>query len=261
VTGNIATLHVGVADPAGRRYAVANPAGLLAPASAVRDLMPTRFLRDTEPGADYIVVTADEFEIPARDLADWRRTHLRGITEDVAPGSTPRDARTLVVRVSDIYDEFSGGLPDPMAIRNFLEYAFRNWGPSQPGERLQYVCLVGDANRDTRDREGTGVKNLVPSWQGGYDPYGSDDANPTYASDDLLARFDGPTDRLTDLIIGRLPVSDPEGASRVIHDKVLGSEHHQSIHPNRNRAIVRQGEGRADYRVSGELHFVGRAKN
>lgn len=238
VEQGVATLTFGTADPAGRKFALANPGGIQSPLFVQRDLKPTRWLRDRDPGADYLVITADEFEESARELANWRRTHLRGITSDVPNGQAPREARTAVVRVSDIYDEFSGGRPDVSAIRNFLEYVWLNWGSGLPEDRLKYVCLLGDANRDTRDREGTGVKNLVPTWQGGYDPAASQDASPAYASDDFLGRFDGPADRLTDVAIGRIPVVDPSTAGALIQGKVIGVESFDGFNPNRNRAIL-----------------------
>lgn len=237
-TAGGATLAFGVDDPTGRRFALANPTEILAPLFVQRDPAPTRWLRDPEPGADYIVITADEFEESARELAGWRRTHLRGITEDVPPGQAPREARTAVVRVSDIYDEFSGGRPDATAIRNFLEYVWLNWGSGLPEERLRYACLLGDANRDTRDREQTGVKNLVPTWEDGYDPAASSAANPAYASDDFFGRFDGPYDRITDLAIGRIPVVDPSTADQLIAAKVIAYESFDGFNPNRNRAIL-----------------------
>ena len=66
-------------------------------------------------------------------LAAWRRGHLRGITEGTPAGVAPRSARVALVRVSDIYDEFSGGRVDATAIRNFLQYAWAEWGEAEPG--------------------------------------------------------------------------------------------------------------------------------
>ncbi|MDZ4805848.1 MAG: C25 family cysteine peptidase [Candidatus Eisenbacteria bacterium] len=238
VISGVATLAFNVDDPTGRRYALANPAGIQTPISIQRDTLPQRWLRDVDMSADYIVITADEFEGSAGDLATWRRTHLRGIASDMPVGQTPRDARTAVVRVSDIYDEFSGGRPDVAAIRNFLKYAWLNWGSSLPEDRLRYVCLLGDANRDTRDREGTGVRNLVPTWEGGYDTATILDSNPAYASDDFFGRFDGPADRITDLAIGRIPVVDPEIAEDLIRRKIVGVESFDGFNPKRNRAIL-----------------------
>lgn len=236
--GSNGVLTINTGDPTGRRYAAFNPAALRAPASIVRDQRPARWLRDDEPGADYILIVADELAAAAEPLAEWRRTHLRGITEDAPVGVPARSARVALVRVSDIYDEFSGGRVDATAIRNFIQYAWNHWGRAEATlPPPLYVCLVGDSNRDTRDREGTGVKNLVPTWEGGYDVSSADEGSPAYASDDFFGRLGGPRDRMTDLAIGRLPLSDPDNAAEVIERKVIGSEEFPGFNPNRNRAI------------------------
>jgi hypothetical protein len=236
------TLSFRVADPGGHEYVAVNPAGLKPPASVELDSRPSRWLRDASQGVDYIVITWDEFAPAAEQLATWRRTHLRGITET-------RQARTAVVKVTDIYDEFSAGMVDPTAIRNFLQYVTWNWGKSVPRREgpddsglpnLSYVCLIGDANRDARDYERTGVRNLVPTWQGGQDNIGvgSPGGLAQYSTDEYYGRMEGLTDRYTDLVIGRIPVLTAEQATQVVQGKVIRSEQFPGMNPNRNRAII-----------------------
>jgi len=119
-------------------------------------------------------------------------------------------------------DEFGWGLKSHIAIRNFIDYAFHTWeaGPI-------YVCLLGDASFDPKDVFGGGRRetDLVPvpaywNWIGGI-YLGSD-----YLSDDYYVRtFDDalevPPDRLTDLVIGRLPASDVEEARVMIDGKTV----------------------------------------
>ncbi|MCK4593806.1 hypothetical protein KAU45_04840, partial [bacterium] len=57
--------------------------------------------------------------------------------------------RVEVVRVDDIYDEYSGGRLDPAAIRNYLYHAFTDY----VGDPLTFVTLVGDATYDYRDSD------------------------------------------------------------------------------------------------------------
>ena len=45
-----------------------------------------------------------------------------------------------IVDVDDVYNEFNDGLYHPVAIKNFLKYAYANWQPPAP----TYVLLVGD---------------------------------------------------------------------------------------------------------------------
>ena len=67
-----------------------------------------------------------------------------------------RGLRTMAVTVDEIYDVFNFGVPDPSAIRRFLDYAYTYWS-SPP----RYVVLVGKGSYDYRDRMGFG-QNHVP---------------------------------------------------------------------------------------------------
>ncbi len=236
---NGTTLTLTVASGAGRRYCVIAPAGIAKPLGLERDKRPTRWLRDRTNAADYLVIAHDDFMEAAVEIANWRRTRLRGITEMTdlaAPGVPPRDAKTMTVKVSDIYDEFSGGRVDPTAIRNFLQYAYSRWA-NAPDAPLSYVFLIGDANRDTRNYEESQVGNLLPSWQNGFD-WIDDSTNPQYSSDDYFGRMEGPDDRLTDLVIGRLPVTTGEEALAVVRTKIIASETLDRVNPGRGRAVL-----------------------
>ena len=67
-----------------------------------------------------------------------------------------------VVDVEDVYDEFSAGEKDAVAIRSFLSSAVRNW-PIPP----RYVLLAG-AGRMTREAGSAGPSwtRFPPSWCG-----------------------------------------------------------------------------------------------
>jgi hypothetical protein len=66
--------------------------------------------------------------------------------------------RVQVVRVDDIYDEYSGGRLDPAAIRNYLYHAWTDY----VGDPLTFVTLVGDTSYDYRDTEN---RYLGPNWR------------------------------------------------------------------------------------------------
>ncbi len=110
--------------------AVAEPA-FLTPASIERDTPSD--LKNPANGADWIVITHAAFREQAEQLAAHRAT-FSGL-------------RTMVVDVQDVYDEFSGGLLSPEAIREFLAYARDHWTPPAP----RYVVLFGDGNLDYKD--------------------------------------------------------------------------------------------------------------
>lgn len=90
-------------------------------------------LKNPANGADWIVITHAAFRAQAEQLAAHRAS-FSGL-------------RTMVVDVQDVYDEFSGGLLDPEAIRQFIAYAYTHWQPPAP----RYVVLFGDGELDYKD--------------------------------------------------------------------------------------------------------------
>ena len=180
--------------PAERVFLLVERARAALPEAALVE--PGYRLRRPGVGAREIVVAPPELEAAARALA--RHRNALGLP-------------TVVALTRRIYDEFGGGLPTPHAIRAFLAYAFRQWHP-----RPEYVLLLGDASLDARDRYGTGVPNLVPTYlvetsQVGQTP--SDHWLVTVAGDDPLP----------DLLVGRIPVRTPEQARAAV-DKIVAYE-------------------------------------
>ncbi len=100
------------------------------------------------------------------------------------------DPEVKIVTTQEIYDEFSWGLFDPTAIRNFLKYAYENWrvAPS-------YVLLVGDACYDMKNNTGDSPPTLVPTYE-----------DELRATDDWFVQLDG--DRTMDMLVGRLAVQN-----------------------------------------------------
>ena len=238
-TGAIGEFAVG--SDAARTVAVASDDDLLTPAAgSYRDDPPAgengspTWLRDATSAVDYVLVVGDGFEDAAEVLAQWRRNNLLGITES-------RPARVQVVRVSDIMDEFTWGMWDPIAIRYFLEYMYRYYGPGE--DRLSYCVFLGDHTYDPRDFHQNGIPDIVPSWEDNRS--GISDiryGNIQYATDDPLARFDGYDtglyDNYTDLILGRIPARTAAELRGVIEQKIKRAEEAPSYGPWRTKAIL-----------------------
>ena len=124
------TFQDAVSNPDNAYIAAAEPA-FLTPANIALDTPSD--LKNPANGADWIVITHAAFRTQAEQLAAHRAS-FSGL-------------RTMVVDVQDVYDEFSGGLLDPEAIRQFLAYARDNWTPPAP----RYVVLFGDGNYDYKN--------------------------------------------------------------------------------------------------------------
>lgn len=148
-------------------------------------------------GADYIIITHADFHDDAQRLANHRRA---------------QGLRAVVVRVEEIYNEFSNGQFDPTAIRNFLRHAFYQWQSPSPS----YVVLLGDANQDYKDNLQSGTPNYVPSYNLASFFFGE------ISSDNWFVDIKG-NDRLPEMHIGRLAASSAEEASIMV-DKIIRYE-------------------------------------
>ncbi|HIE10490.1 MAG TPA: DUF11 domain-containing protein [Kiritimatiellae bacterium] len=108
-----------------------------------------------------------------------------------------RGLRTMTVTVDEIYDVFNFGVPDPAAIRRFLDYAYTYWSIAP-----RYVVLVGKGSYDYRDRMGFGQNHVPVRLQS--TPEG------LFASDIWYADVVG-DDAVPEMAIGRIPaVSEAE---------------------------------------------------
>ncbi len=146
-------------------------------------------LRASTNGADYIIITHDNFFSSALEYASYRQQHDQ--------------LRTRVVRISDVYAQFAGGRVDPIAIRDFLRFAHFNWSGAKPS----YCLLVGDGVYDFRDNLGTGGINYVPPYVAPGDETVSDE-NFVYLDEqfDLDSDDSYGVDRGVDMVIARWAV-------------------------------------------------------
>ncbi len=98
------------------------------------------------------------------------------------------------VRIGDVFDEFGWGVRDPVAIRNFLKYAYYNWHGPSGTDTLKYVLFVGDGDYDYRNIESQADANWMPPWE-----YNSE------CTDDFFSLFTNASD-LPWLLTGRWPL-------------------------------------------------------
>ncbi len=174
-----------------RRYWIAAGEGFLVPEAI--EVRP--FARPPRPegGADYIAIVHPELAEAVQPLLDYRAS---------------QGLRVFTVTPAELYDAYSFGLPDPVAIRDFLADALRTW----PDPKPRFVLLVGDASYDAYGYVGGSERNLIPTA-----------LVQTYfvgqtASDNWLADADG--DGRPDLALGRFPAQTPEQV-RAMVDKTL----------------------------------------
>jgi CheY-like chemotaxis protein len=157
-------------------------------------------------GADYILITH-------RDLG-WNQNgdQLAWLT-DLITHREAQGLRVFVADIQDIYDEFSYGIKSPVALKDFLAYAYSNWTPPAP----RYVLLVGDSTYDPKDLWlNLDTTAYLPTYLMFTDHKGET------VTDQWFVTFSG-EDAVADMHIGRLPAADAAQAA-VMVSKILTYE-------------------------------------
>ncbi len=151
-------------------------------------------------GADMIIVTNPLFTDASQRIAQ--------LHEDKDGLST------VIVTTDQVFNEFSSGIPDPTAIRDFIKMLYDR----SDGEEPKYLLLMGDGSFDPKDRVENNT-NYVPTFQ----TKQSWNSAASYVMDDYFGFLDdneGDDGRgVLDIGIGRFPVTNPEDAS-IIVDKI-----------------------------------------
>ncbi|HEX9973288.1 MAG TPA: type IX secretion system sortase PorU [bacterium] len=177
-------------------YIALTPAAYVTPERIERATLAN--LRTSIAGADFIIITHEDFYQSMLQLQSHREIH--------------DSLTTAVVKISDIFNEFSWGLYDPTAIRDFIKYAFDNWIPAP-----KYVLLCGDGDYDYKNIDSNLDKNWIPPFQ---TTEISENVNRTM--DEWYVLVSG-RDEKPDLSIGRFPVQTAEEASNVV-EKIIEYE-------------------------------------
>jgi hypothetical protein len=154
----------------------------------------TSNLKSPRENIDYIIITHEAFYDDITALKEYR---------------TSKGLNVESVKIQDIYDEFSYGIKDARAIKDFLTYAYSNWNMNG---HPAYVLLVGDASIDYRDDTGNfskGNVDYVPTYL--YQTYQLGDT-PT---DNWFACVSG-TDPIPDMILGRLCVKTAADVNNIV---------------------------------------------
>jgi hypothetical protein len=173
--------------------------------------------------ADLIIVTHPALLSEAQRLAQF---HVQ------------RDGlRTVTLTTDQVYQEFSGGTPDPAAVRDLVKMYFDKAG-NDLSKRPKHLLLFGSASYDYRYRI-TGNSNLVP----GYESINSLDPLSTYTSDDFFGlledadniNLNDPTATI-DIAIGRIPARNTDEAKTMV-DKIIRYHAKESLGVWRNHSV------------------------
>jgi len=156
-----------------------------------------------EGGSNYLIITHPLLKKYADMLGEWRSLHLKGYTNPV----------TDVITVDDIYNNFSFGVKDPVAIKRFIYYASVNYNPSP-----SFILLFGRGTYDSKNHFGyEPPTDLIPLHSEGANVNFYGLLNTNYNWDDWYVDFGG--DNKPDIPIGRINVDNANDARDVV-DKI-----------------------------------------
>jgi hypothetical protein len=152
-------------------------------------------LRADTTGAAYIAIGPPDLLAPLQPLLDYR---------------SQNGLKVMAVPLQSVFDQFNGGIPEPQAIRAFLQFASRNWQ-----QKPIYLLLVGDATYDPLGYQAPPEANRLPVFLV-ETSFGGETA-----SDVIFTQLDD--DASPDLAVGRIPAQSPDQVS-VLVAKTLAFE-------------------------------------
>ncbi|MFN5223527.1 MAG: type IX secretion system sortase PorU [Bacteroidota bacterium] len=155
---------------------------------------------------DMVIITHPDFESEASRLADFHRNE--------------NNLRVALVRPQEIYNEFSSGAADLVAIRDFMRMFYNR--ATNPADLPKYLLLFGDGSYDNKG-SGESNTNFIPTYQS----LNSISLIRSYVSDDFFGFLDDQEgdwdDTFTDLLdvaVGRFPVKNLSEA-RIVVNKTI----------------------------------------
>ena len=158
-----------------------------------------------------------------------------------------------VVTTDEVFDNFSAGLSDPMALRNYIKFLYENSIDANGNASLGYVLLLGDATVDFRNNASP-QPDYVPS-----NLYFTRTTLFTMATDEWYAHMDVsdqfPGRSVMDVALGRLPVETAEEALLAV-DKVIGYELDSPREPWRNEIILVADDELSSFESACETQWV-----
>jgi len=169
---------------------------------------------------DYIIVSNPLFLSEAQRLAKLHEENS--------------NLKVKVVTPEMVYNEFSSGSQDPMAIRNFMKMFYDRAGNAS--EMPKYLLLFGDGSYDNKNRIENNTNFVVT-----YESDISFEGAQSYASDDFFGFLDDnengtSTWESLDLGIGRFPVTSLTEAKNIV-DKIYRYASLTDLTPNSNYLI------------------------
>jgi len=211
-------LFVDVLNGKPHHYFVSKRDVLLKPSLALKNVVS---LRDEDSGPDMVIIYHPDFKDAALRLKEHREKKL----------PYKDNPYVKAVNVEDVYDNFSGGKRDVIAIRNYIKFLYDNFTvDSFP--ILKYVLIIGEGTYDYRNYLGRG-NCFIPLYMNRY--FTNEDE--AIEDEDFLTKLDDGDDRVPDIAIGRLSVVTTHEANAWV-DRIIRYENNPEYGSWKNKIIV-----------------------
>ena len=220
---------VGVSSQSPRRYIAALPAAFKSvEASTIKKDEHSNW-RSPNHGADMVVITHADFlsTNPVTGKDEGPLARFVSLRQNANINDT---LKVEVVKIQDVFDEFSGGLYDPVAIRDFLKYAYENW-PRRP----LYVMLVGDGDYDPKNVINKTGKNWIPTYH--TEEFNTSEFDVRNRVTDSKFTYIAGDDETMDMAIGRVPARSLAEVEAYV-EKVTRYETQPAFGAWRNTAVM-----------------------
>ena len=181
-------------------------------------------LHNLSSDIEYVIISHPDFISASNRLSDFH------FSQD--------GLKSVVVTPQQIYNEFSSGMQDVTAIRDFLRMLYK-----RPESQLKYLLLFGDGSYDPKNRIPNNT-NYIPTYQS------DNSTHPifSYVTDDYFGLLDDDEglfiNDLVDIGIGRLPVSSISEANIMV-DKIQQYYAKESFGSWRNDVVFIADDGDA----------------
>lgn len=151
---------------------------------------------------DMLIIAPAKFISYANQIADHHRN------ED--------QLKVNVITPDKIYNEYSSGVADVSAIRNFVKMFYDR--ATTENDMIKYLLLFGDGSFDNKGEQESNTNQILT-----YQSENSISPTQSFVTDDffgLLDNEEGEADGMVDIGIGRLPVNTSEEA-QIVTNKIL----------------------------------------
>ncbi len=206
-----------------KRYLAATSAAFTDIEASKIELDAPSNLRASTNEADMVIITHEDFSSQAQ--------RIKSLRENWRPAGSAQTMKVEVVNIQDVFDEFSSGMYDPVAIRDFLKYAYEHWT-----RRPSFVLLFGDGDYDPKNIIVKTDKNWIPSYH--TDELHSLEAHESRVTDSWFTYLTGgDNDIRMDMAIGRIPARSLTDAEAYV-DKLVKYETAPTFGAWRNTVLV-----------------------